>query len=42
MAVREGAGAEREWDCFHFLPAERKFSPFYGICRGEMKNKYYP
>lgn len=39
----EGAVAEREWDCFHdFLPAERKFSPFYGMCGGEGKNKYYP
>lgn len=37
-----GPVAEREWDNFHFLPAERKFSPFYGMCRGEGKNKYFP
>lgn len=37
-----GAVAEREWDNFHFLPAERKFSPFYGMCTGEEKNKYFP
>ena len=37
-----GAVAEREWDYFHFLPAERKFSPFYGMCRGQGNNKYFP
>lgn len=39
----EGAVAEKEQEYFHnFLPSERRFSPFYGLCRVEGKDKYHP